>query len=113
VSYTNGAFNTFVQARYIGPGVYNVRFNLPTATRPDIDDNTIGSMVYTDLTLGYHWDTAGGRLELYGNALNLFDRAPPVVASWDGALAQTSSQVNSGLFDPLGRRYTIGINFRY
>lgn len=113
LSYTNGPFNLFLQGRYIGPGVYNVRFNLPTAARPDIDDNSIGSMVYTDLTLGYSWDLSGGRLELYANALNVFDRAPPVVASWDGALAQTSSQVNSALFDPLGRRYTIGFNFRY
>ena len=90
-----------------------MRFNLPTAARPDIEDNTVSSAFYVDLRLGYAMETAGGRLELFANALNLFDRDPPVVASWDGALAQTSSQVNFGLFDLLGRRYLLGFNFKY
>jgi iron complex outermembrane receptor protein len=113
LTYTNGSFDAFLQGRYIDSGIYNVRFNLPTAARPDIDDNTVSSAFYVDMRLGYSWEMSGGKLELYANALNLFDRDPPVVASWDGALAQTSSQVNLGLFDPLGRRYLIGFNFKY
>jgi outer membrane receptor protein involved in Fe transport len=113
LTYTNGPFDAFLQGRYIDSGIYNVRFNLPTAARPDIDNNTVSSAFYVDLRLGYAWDTFGGHLELFANALNLFDRDPPIVASWDGALAQTSSQVNFGLFDPLGRRYLLGFNFKY
>jgi outer membrane receptor protein involved in Fe transport len=113
LTYSNGPFDAFVQGRYIGKGIYNVRFNLPTAARPDIEDNTVSSAFYVDLRLGYSFEIAGGQLELYANALNLLDRDPPVVASWDGALAQTSSQVNFGLFDPLGRRYLVGFSFKY
>jgi outer membrane receptor protein involved in Fe transport len=113
VNYTNGKFNVFLQGRYIEDGLYNVRFNLPTAARPDIDDNTVDSSVYVDLTLGYTWNVGGGRLHLSANALNVLDEDPNVVASFDGALAQTSNQMNSALFDPLGRRFTLGLDFRF
>jgi outer membrane receptor protein involved in Fe transport len=113
VSYSNGGFSAFMQGRYIGKGTYNKRFNLPTAARLDIEDNTVSSAFYLDTTLDYSWKISGGKLRLFANVLNLLDRDPPVVASWDGALSQTSSQANFALFDPLGRRYTVGFNFRY
>lgn len=114
LTYTAGPLNLSVSARYIGDGIYNRRYNLPAATRPDIADNTIGSVTYVNLSGGYAWDVQGGRLELYADIQNLLDRDPPIVpAQFDASLAQTGSQVNAGLFDLLGRRFTLGVRFRH
>ena len=94
--------------------IYNNRYNLPTAARPDVADNTIGSVTYLNLSGGYTWEVYGGKLELYGDVQNLLDHDPPIVpAQFDASLGQTGSQVNSGLFDLLGRRFTVGVRFRH
>jgi iron complex outermembrane recepter protein len=114
LTYVSGPFNFSASARYIGNGNYNNRYNLPTAARPDIADNTIGSVTYLNLSGGYTWEVYGGKLELYGDVQNLLDRDPPIVpAQFDASLGQTGSQVNSGLFDLLGRRFTVGVRFRH
>jgi hypothetical protein len=51
---------------------------------------------------------------LYADIQNLLDRDPPIVPSqFDASLGQTGSQVNAGLFDLLGRRFTLGVRFRH
>src|SRR5690606_27798168 len=51
-SYNRNAFNLSVSARYISSGVYNKRYNLPTAARPDVADNTVPSVVYVNFSGG-------------------------------------------------------------
>jgi iron complex outermembrane receptor protein len=107
--YTNGPFGGFLQARYIDSGVRDVT----QVQGVRIDNNEIDSVVYTDLRLSYTWETNGGaKTEFFANALNLFDEDPPVVPSFD-AFSGASGQVNSSLFDLLGRRYTVGVTFRF
>jgi outer membrane receptor protein involved in Fe transport len=77
-----------------------------------IDDNTVDSAFYTDLRLGYSRETYGGELELFANVLNLFDESPPIVPSFDSFTA-SSGQANGTLFDLLGRRYTVGMRYRF
>ena len=90
-------FNLSASARYIGNGNYNNRFNLPTATRPDIADNTIGSVTYLNLSGGYTWEVYGGKLELYGDVQNLLDRDPPIVpAQFDASLARQAARSTPG-----------------
>jgi outer membrane receptor protein involved in Fe transport len=114
LTYAAGAFNLTASARYIGKGIYNKRYNLPTATRPDVADNTIGSVTYVNLSGGYTWEVSGGKLELYADVQNLLDRDPPIVpAQFDASLGQTGNQVNAGLFDLLGRRFTLGVRYRH
>jgi outer membrane receptor protein involved in Fe transport len=115
VTYNRNAFDVALSARYISSGVYNARFNLPTAARPDVEDNTVPSVIYVNLSGGYTWDLPSGTLELSANAQNLFDKDPPVAASaFDATLGQTGNGgTNSALFDLLGRRFTIGVTFRH
>jgi outer membrane receptor protein involved in Fe transport len=114
LTYAWDGFSMTASARYIGDGIYNKRYNLPTATRPDIADNTIGSVTYLNLSGGYTWDVAGGKLEVFGDVQNLLDRDPPIVpAQFDASLGQTGSQVNAGLYDLLGRRFTLGVRFKH
>jgi iron complex outermembrane recepter protein len=115
VTYNQDAFNLALSARYISSGIYNARFNLPTAVRPDVEDNTVPSVVYVNLSGGYTWDLPGGTLQLFANAQNLLDKDPPVIASpFDATLGQVGNGgTNSALFDMLGRRITIGVTFRH
>jgi len=112
-SYDVGRFNLSLTQRYISSGIYNKRYNQPGA-RPDVADNTVPSVIYVNLSAGYTWDVGGGRLELFGNVQNLFDKDPPLTPTvFDASLAQTGNQVNAGLFDLLGRRFTVGVRFRH
>jgi iron complex outermembrane receptor protein len=113
LTYDWDAFNTSLSARYISDGIYNKRYNLPGA-RIDVEDNTVPSVVYLNMSAGYSWDMYDGTLELSANVQNLLDKDPPVVpAVFDASLGQSGNQVNQGLHDLLGRRYTIGVTFRH
>lgn len=113
VTYDWDAFNMSLSARYIGDGIYNKRYNLPGA-RIDVEDNTVPSVVYVNFSAGYSWDLYDGTLQLTANVQNLLDKDPPVVSAvFDASLGQQGNQVNQGLHDLLGRRYTIGLTFRH
>jgi iron complex outermembrane receptor protein len=112
-TYTAGDFSLSLSERYIGSGIYNKRYNLPNA-RPDVEDNTVPAVVYVNLTASYSWEVMGGDLQLFGNVQNLFDKDPPITPGvFDASLAQVGNQVNAGLFDLLGRRFTLGVRFRH
>jgi hypothetical protein len=112
-SYDVGSFNMSLSQRFISEGIYNKRYNLP-GVRRDVLDNSVPSVLYVNLSASYSWDVAGGSLQLYGNVQNLFDRDPPVTPGvFDASLGQTGNQVNTGLFDQLGRRFTIGVKFKH
>jgi iron complex outermembrane receptor protein len=113
-TYSIGDFSLSLTERYISSGIYNKRYNLPTAARPDVEGNTVPSVIYVSLSASYSWDVAGGNLQLFGNIQNLFDKDPPVTAGvFDASLAQVGNQVNAGLFDLLGRRFTLGVKFKH
>jgi iron complex outermembrane recepter protein len=114
LTYNRNALNLALTARYISSGIYNKRFNLPTAARPDVEDNTVPSVTYVNLSGSYSWELSNGTLELMANVQNLFDKNPPLVANqFDATLGQVGTQVNQGLFDLLGRRFTVGVTFRH
>jgi iron complex outermembrane receptor protein len=114
LSYRAGGFSLGLSSRYIGDGTYNKSYNLP-GRRPDVLDNTIGSVTYFNLEGGYSWDMSGGKAELFANVQNLLDRDPPVIPSpFDISLGQTGNGgTNAGLYDMLGRRFTVGVRFRH
>ena len=113
-TYERGGFNLSLSERFISSGILNKKYNVPGA-RPDVADNTVPSVIYFNLSGGYSWDLRDrGTLELYADVENLFDKDPPLVpAVFDASLGQTGTQVNSNLYDLLGRRFTIGLKFRH
>jgi iron complex outermembrane receptor protein len=115
LSYSAGPLHLSLAARHIGNGVNNASWNRPLQ-RPEVLDNTIGSVTYMNLEGGYAWDAAGGNLELYVDVQNLFDKDPPMIPQlFDNSLAQAINNggTNSGLYDMLGRRFTVGVRFRH
>ena len=69
------------------------------------------SVTYLDLRLGYDFELAGTDMSLSFNVTNLTDEDPPVTPTWT-ALAETSLQYNSAVYDVLGRRYTLGLRVK-
>jgi outer membrane receptor protein involved in Fe transport len=115
LTYSAGPFHMSMAARHIGKGVNNATWNQPLQ-RPHVADNTIGSVTYLNLEGGYAWDRAGGRLELYVDVQNVFDRDPPMIPQlFDNTLAQAINNggTNPGLYDMLGRRFTLGVRFHH
>jgi iron complex outermembrane recepter protein len=114
LSYDVGSLNIGVSARHIGNGINNATFNQPLR-RPDVTDNTVGSITYFNLQGNYSWDAHGGKLEVYADVQNLLDRDPPSIpALFDSSLGQIGNGgTNSGLYDLLGRRFTVGVRFRH
>ena len=108
VNYRNGPLSGFFQVRWIDEGIRNT---LDTEG-VQIDDNTIDGATYADLNLRYEWELSQGYIELFGNINNLFDEDPPVTPSF-GLFGGSSNQTNSGLFDLLGRRYTLGLRYTF
>jgi len=101
-------------ARYIGPGILD-RTYVQSATAiagvTTIDDNHVGSAVYTDLTLGLQPSQYEG-LRIYGTIQNLLDHAPPQTP---GAIGRTGilDQPGGAIHDQIGRRYTVGVEYKF
>ena len=52
-------------------------------------------------------------LEVYANVQNLLDREPIITPGTSVGRTGTGTSVNSSLYDILGRRYTIGVNYEF
>ena len=107
LGYTRGAFSTTLQERFINAGLLDNTW----VQGVDVDDNTINAAWITNLQLGWDgaaWGESTYRVSL--NVNNLFDSSPPIV----GSFAFTGSQsTNTSLFDIYGRRYSLGVNFKF
>jgi len=90
IGYQNRDFGMDLRARYLSAGNYNTTINLT--------NNHIPSYVYFDLGLKYRLLP---EVEVYANAANLFDKAPPV------------GSTHSPYYDVLGRYVTVGARVRF
>jgi hypothetical protein len=66
---------------------------------------------YADLRLSYDLSLLGAETQIWGSVTNLFDRDPPITGTYS-TFTGTSAQYNAGLFDVLGRRFTVGVKLR-
>lgn len=104
VAYERGPLQLTVQERLVSPGTYNATYG-----QNDIDDNRVSGAAYTNLRMSWRWGREPGSFLLFANVTNLFDRNPPLAPDW-GFVGSTHT--NEGLFDVLGRRYTLGVRLR-
>lgn len=130
LTYMNGTFTAFLQARWIdGGNLLNTYMEsdkaIPLSQRPansmlaacgtnicTIDDNSIPSITYVDMRLGKTFGDED-QLEIYGNVNNLLDRDPNITAGAIGRTGVPAGAAVGGLYDILGRRYTIGVNYEF
>jgi hypothetical protein len=105
-TYTRGPFELFAEQRYIGPGLRDAT----QVAGIDIDDNSVSAAWYTSIGASYRLSVRGGHTDIYGVVNNLFDADPPRAPT---ATAFGTVHTNEELFDPLGRRYTVGVRLRF
>lgn len=131
LTYMFGRYSLFLQARWIDGGLVDRTFlesdvPVPASMRPEgsnlalcnngatictIDDNSVPSTAYVDMrfaaTLGQD-----EQLEVFANINNLLDREPVIAP---GGIGRTGVGlgINTGLYDILGRRYTVGVNYTF
>lgn len=106
--YQAGAYGINLQERYIPESILNHMW----VEGVDVDDNTVQSKAYTDLTFLYDAASATGQnWQASFSITNLFDVDPPVIASFSQRFSAQSFGAVSNNYDVYGRRYLL--SFRY
>lgn len=107
LDYSGERWSLFLQERLISEGYRNPNF----VAGVDIAENKVPLVAYTDATVTYKLDPIrGGDVSVYAGVKNLFDKAPP----YTGITTTTSANItNYTLYDVLGRRYTVGLRFKW
>jgi outer membrane receptor protein involved in Fe transport len=113
VTYRNGPFTGFLQARLIGAGLRaRLIGGAPAREGTNIAENNVPAVVYLDARVAYDFDIAGADIEMFASATNLLDRSPPVTGSFPVSLISYAQQANTSLFDVLGQRFTAGVRVK-
>lgn len=107
LSYNVGPYGVQLQQRYIA----STKRDIDWVEGVDVDNNRVSSGNYTNMRLSYNGETnTGAAWNVALNINNLFDRPPPVVASYgSGGNSQT---IPSG-YDQYGRRYQLSVNYSF
>ncbi len=112
-TYTNGGWSGTVIGRYIGDGELDRLLTESSVAIPGvttIDNNHVGSVFYTDLTMSFEPTSLDG-LRVFGTIQNLFDRAPPLTPQ---AILRTGpAEVSPAIHDQIGRRFTLGVSYDF
>jgi outer membrane receptor protein involved in Fe transport len=75
-----------------------------------INNNSIGGIFYLDLNLSYTLPVPGD-LRIWAEVNNALDRAPPTTAAAYGRTG--SASLNPQLYDVIGRRYVLGLLYKF
>jgi outer membrane receptor protein involved in Fe transport len=125
-TYNNGPFTWFTQVRYIGKGKNAFTLagltgaaqgvpligGVPAAVEGvNIQDNSVPAVIYVDMRFDYMFEVGNSSVDVFASVTNLFDRDPPITPTY-GSFGGYTTQYNAGLFDVLGRRFTIGAKFK-
>ena len=113
ISYRNGGFTAFFNGRYIGKGKRTHLISSVAAQEGvNIAENDVPAVFYLDTRLSYRTEIANAEAEVFLSVTNLLDKDPPVTGTF-GAFTGYASQANIGLFDVLGRRWTLGVKVKF
>ncbi|MES2623892.1 MAG: TonB-dependent receptor [Pseudomonadota bacterium] len=104
-NYGIGPYSVQLQARYIDSTALDGTW----IEGRDVDDNTLPSMTWWNLGLGYNGETSNGASWRVGfNVQNLFDRSPIIVPT-----TSTRFAIQGFSGDTYGRRYNVSLNYNF
>jgi iron complex outermembrane receptor protein len=106
LSYDNGPWSIHGQQLFVSSGTRNATHR----SGVQIDDNRVAKGWITNIGVEYDRVAFGSRLQVFGVVNNLMDADPPRAAYADPF---DSVHTNEELFDPLGRRYVVGVRLKY
>lgn len=104
IGYRHGRWDGFVRQRYLGRRAID-----STYTSARIADNSIPAISYTDVSLACTSVAGLDGLEIFATVNNVFDRAPPT-----GVITLGTQGIPTffGVYDVVGRMYTLGIRYQ-
>ncbi|SBV32387.1 putative TonB-dependent receptor-like protein [uncultured Sphingopyxis sp.] len=106
-SYSRGPFNAYLGGRFVSAGKYNIDYNQDGAL--NLANNRIPARYYLTASASLDILNTGNRMvQIYGVVNNLLDTDPPVHPQDFQIPIQ-----GSGLYDVIGRAYTVGVRFKY
>jgi iron complex outermembrane receptor protein len=107
LGYKQGGLGINYNVKWLNGGIYNKLYR----TGVDIDDNSVASIVYQNVSLTYDFEQyLGGDWQAYFTVLNLMDQKPPW-APYQSSTIQFKS--SPGDYDQIGRRYVAGVRFKF
>ena len=113
--YTHGPIALFLQERYIGGGKTDRALTESPVRIPGavtIDNNTVDSVLYTDLTFNYSGGKSGATpWEAFLTVNNLLNEEPPDMYTVVGRAGVGGP--NTLLYDTIGRRFTAGVRVNF
>jgi iron complex outermembrane receptor protein len=107
--YSVGPWSATWQQRYISDTLVNINW----VEGVDVDNNTIPTYSFTNLSFRYDGESmmGGGEWSATLAVNNAFDKNPPIIP---GAFNRVGSQTNSGLgYDEWGRRYQLTLQMSF
>ncbi len=109
-TYSLGPWSVMLQGRYIDATTLSAGAALWIAG-VDADDVTVASNTWFNGQIAYNGETANGSAwNVAFNVQNLFDRNPPIQASFG---SRGGSQTISDNYDVEGRRYQLSLNYSF
>lgn len=109
IGFQNKDWTLQLGAQYVGPVKYNAVSG--SAFPVGSDAPNYPDRVYFDLAFTRQLVKSGRtNIQIFGNIENLFDKDPPIIPTLVGLVSPIAS--NFGLYDPLGRRFTLGVRFK-
>ncbi len=110
IGYSDDRTTVQLGGQYMGRVTYNAT---PGSAQPvGLDTPRFADRFYLDLGFQHVlFDTGSTRVQLFGNIQNLLDKDPPIMPTLVGPVSPIIS--NFGLYDPLGRRFTLGVRFKF
>jgi outer membrane receptor protein involved in Fe transport len=104
LTYSQDRYSGSLTGRFVGGGKYDNRY----VEGVDINDNSVTSRVYLNLSVQYDiWraQSGEGKIQAFVVVNNLLDKDPSVTPT-------STSPTNAAYFDVIGRAYRAGIRFR-
>lgn len=115
IGYSLDRFGADLQLRYIGSGVFNTTLTEGAGAANTINDNSVPSRTYVNLSLKYDLLRDGDgetSAQIFAVVSNALDAEPPMVPANGGGAANATS-TNPAFYDTIGRAYRMGVRFKF
>ena len=112
VDWRGEATSLGVQLRYVHSGIFNPTLTVGSGAARTINNNSVPSRTYVNLTAQRDFMIGDNDLQLYMIVNNVLDKDPPwVPAGAAGGINESSTQANQ--YDVIGRMYRLGARIKF
>jgi outer membrane receptor protein involved in Fe transport len=105
-SYSTHQWTFHLAGNYVGGVVYNNAY-----AADQINQREFSGRLYLNAAVQYEVPTTTGRIQLFADVDNVFDRDPPIIP---GTVIYYGQEVTRpALYDQIGRQFTVGVRVKF